>query len=394
MTIPPPPLKPAAMKRSVTDPPGAPVTLSRCHVSENGERDNLTPGVTPLSRSQTASDLQEYPKRDNVTGSPIAGVRTGEWLDGRRFPPVEYVVPRIVAEGFTLLVGPPKIGKSWWTLALVLAAGSGDRFLRQQLDQRPVLHLALEDGDRRLQERSRQLRGASPLPRAWQYATEIPAGVSVLEMIEAWISTLAPDAKPLVVVDTLGRVRPPQRPTESMYDYDYRIGAALKRAADARPGAAIVVVHHDRKADSGDWVETVSGSNGLTGSADAVVLLRRDRGAAEGLLQITGRDVPDGEFALTFEDGFWDLAGDDLTTAGERAGSVKAGMGKGDTVTKVVLHLAVNPGSTPKQIADGLGLAATTVRQTLSRLAREGRVAHDPSTRSYSLPTTEIGEIA
>ena len=43
----------------------------------------------------------------------LAGLHTGAWLDMQEFPPLAFAVPGIIPEGFTLLVGPPKAGKSW-----------------------------------------------------------------------------------------------------------------------------------------------------------------------------------------------------------------------------------------------------------------------------------------
>jgi AAA domain len=55
----------------------------------------------------------------------LAGLRTGSWLDAQVFPPLSYVVPGLIPEGLSLLVGAPKIGKSWLSLAVALAAASG-----------------------------------------------------------------------------------------------------------------------------------------------------------------------------------------------------------------------------------------------------------------------------
>ena len=89
----------------------------------------------------------------------LAGVRTGEWLDQQVFPPLTYAIPGVIPEGFTVVAGAPKVGKSWFILSLCLAVASGGRALGAlTVDQRKVLYLALEDGDRRLQERIWQRR--------------------------------------------------------------------------------------------------------------------------------------------------------------------------------------------------------------------------------------------
>src|SRR5687768_13596808 len=83
----------------------------------------------------------------------LAALRTGAWLDAQTFPPLEYVVPGMIPEGLTLTVGAPKIGKSWMKLGMGLAVASGGyAFGHLRVDARPVLYLALEDGDRRMQE--------------------------------------------------------------------------------------------------------------------------------------------------------------------------------------------------------------------------------------------------
>ncbi len=82
---------------------------------------------------------------------------TGDWLDAQVFPPMRWVVPGVIAEGLTILAGAPKLGKSWLALSLALAVASGTDALGciDVGHPRPVLYLALEDGHRRLQFRSR-----------------------------------------------------------------------------------------------------------------------------------------------------------------------------------------------------------------------------------------------
>ena len=41
------------------------------------------------------------------------------------FPPIAWVVPRLIADGLTLLAGTPKRGKSWLTLGISVAIGRG-----------------------------------------------------------------------------------------------------------------------------------------------------------------------------------------------------------------------------------------------------------------------------
>jgi RecA-family ATPase len=81
----------------------------------------------------------------------------------------------IICEGVSLLAGPPKVGKSWLSLALGIAVASGGTaFGRIPVRQGPVLYLALEDTLRRLQARTGKLLGDTPAPAGLAFVTEYP----------------------------------------------------------------------------------------------------------------------------------------------------------------------------------------------------------------------------
>lgn len=92
--------------------------------------------------------------------------------------------------------------------------------------------------------------------------------------LQAWLE-LDGGHRPLVILDTLGKVMPPALQGETSYGRDYRIGSVLHGLCDAHPGAALLVNHHDRKASAEDFVAAVSGTNGLAGAADTVIMLAR-----------------------------------------------------------------------------------------------------------------------
>ena len=253
----------------------------------------------------------------------LHAIRSGSWLDTQHFPELRYAIPHLIPEGYTVFVGPPKAGKSWLILDGCLAVATGGSALGGLAVEHAakVLHLALEDGDSRLQSRIRQLRPGQPIPELFHYATQVEHG-QVLRTVRAWMSE-HPDTA-LVCLDTLGKVLPPAARGETTYERDYRIGSALKRITDEHPGLALVVVHHDRKMKTGDFVDSVSGTNGVAGAADTIVALARERMMDDGVLSVTGRDVRETEFAITREHGTtWRLAGDSLADAQEQAREVR-----------------------------------------------------------------------
>ena len=93
-----------------------------------------------------------------VPDRPRTAYRADE-LMAIEFPAPRWAVPGLIAEGVTLLAGPPKVGKSWLLLSTALSIASGSQILGALNGQppRPVLYLALEDSDRRMKDRCAQL---------------------------------------------------------------------------------------------------------------------------------------------------------------------------------------------------------------------------------------------
>jgi hypothetical protein len=304
---------------------------------------------------------------------------------GETFPDLRWHLPNLIPEGLAFLVGGPKLGKSWLTHELALATSTGGAFLTETLDARPVLHLALEDSDRRLKSRTTKLGYGTARLGEWHYVTRLPAERSARHVITDWVERLPTGCPaPLVIIDTLGRVRRDRRPTETPYDHDYRIGIALKSLADAIDGMALVVVHHDRKAQSADFVDDVSGTNGLAGSADTIIVIRRERTSPEGVLLVTGREVTEDAYAMRFEAGLWTLRGDSWEQARKDAAETAASTGRGDLAAQIVAWLAVHDAGKPAEIAEALGASPAAVRQALSRIARAGLL--DRQAGVYFLP--------
>ncbi len=274
-----------------------------------------------------------------------------------------WAVPGIITDGLTLLCGAPKAGKSWLAYGTAVAIASGGLTLGQQVKQGDVLYLALEDTGRRLQERlNKILAGADPPPAL---TVTIDAGADAPGHIRAWLDSH--HGARLVIIDVLARVRAPARPDEPRYDADYRTLAAIKAVTDAT-AVPFLVLHHTRKMGSADFLDEVSGTQGIAGAADAILLLRRMRGEAGGLLQVTGRDIEEADYALTFaaDIGTWqmsDVPADEVLLGGTRA--------------EVLRWLKAHDGDGPSAIAAGTGIALATVKQTVRRMVAEAQIDTD-----------------
>ena len=305
----------------------------------------------------------------DVVAAPARTAWNAEELMGMDFPQPRWAVPGLICEGVTLLAGPPKVGKSWMTLGLGLDIAAGRPVLGSvACDPGPVLYLALEDTPRRLQTRMRTALAGTPAPAGLTLSiacAPMPAGGD--EQIADWLDRNL-DAR-LVVIDVFAKVRGNPPPGVAAYDADYAAMSRIKRVADAY-GVAIVLVHHVRKAAAEDFLATVSGTNGLAGAADAVLVLERARAQADGVLHVTGRDVDEHDHALSFDPtaGAWRLldgpAADYLLR---------------DTRSLVLRHLRDYPGRRPKQIAEALNLDPATIRQTCRRMADDGQLTATPA---------------
>lgn len=321
---------------------------------------------------------------------PLADMRNGQWLAGQVFPPLQWAVPGIIPEGASVLVGPPKVGKSWLVLQLALSIAAGGYAIGAiAVEQRPVLYLALEDGDRRLQSRCRKVFESDNLPAAFHRLLRLT------DTIEATCNAFL-DRHPtgVVFLDTLGKVMPPAKPGEDRYARDYRISSLLKSIVDDHPGSTMVIVHHDRKASSEDFVDAVSGSHGIAGGVDTIVVLHRARLSAEGSIKVTGRDADDGEYALDFNDGRWTVVGGDLSQAASAAESRRESSNLGDRSASI-LGYARNQAPkpiTPSDVARVFEMKNTDAGQYLGRLADAGRLSK-PGRGLYSVSVESVESV-
>jgi hypothetical protein len=238
---------------------------------------------------------------DLKDGPPPRGLTAVE-LWGMSFPPIQFAVPLYIAEGLTLLAGAPKRGKSWLALDVCVTVATGGYTLGDQPCQLgDVLYCALEDSPRRMKSRLRTFCSRSQTPPGrltiW-FNNDLPRlGMGCEEALREWIASVA--APRLIVIDTLNYIRPERARDEEPYSYDYRSVIGLQRLA-SEFGLAIVIIHHTRKSAADDYLESVSGTNGLTGGSDAVMVLER-QGDGSTVFKGRGRDIEEFELAARFD---------------------------------------------------------------------------------------------
>lgn len=278
-----------------------------------------------------------------------------------RFDPIKYVVPGIIVEGLTLFTGKPKVGKSWMLLQAAMAVARGSETLGGiACEEGDVLYCALEDNKRRLQSRVTKLFGTDDWPHRLEFQCEMPRlTVGGLEHIINWCKSV--DNPRMVIIDTLAMVRPPNKKDQSTYDADYAAVVSLRDLA-VELHIAIILVHHSRKAEADDALDTISGTLGLTGAPDTILVLKREAGT-KFTLHGRGRDIEEIEKAAEFNGDtcVWTITGDadQARTSGERGTIIGAIETAGEPIG-------------PNEIAIETKMKAVNVRYHLAKMVKDG----------------------
>ena len=168
--------------------------------------------------------------------------------------------------------------------------------------QGDVLYLALEDSQRRLQDRTTKLLPfSSEWPENLTLATKWRrADQGGLDDIREWVEdTRAAGRKvAFIAVDVLKMIRPTANRIKSAYEADYDALVGLRELAIDLE-VAIIVTHHTRKAEAEDLIDKVSGTFGLAGAADTVIIIEWQSG--NWIFDVRRRDVAADQLAAKFD---------------------------------------------------------------------------------------------
>ena len=222
-------------------------------------------------------------------------------LRAREIEPIGFSVEAILPFGLFILAGSSKIGKSWLALDMSNCVASGSSFWGYRTIQGDVLYLALEDSNKRLQNRLIKISSADEKhrPTDIHFVTKAhKLGYGLSEQIREFLGDY-PFTK-LIVIDTLQHIRNHSGFTGS-YAGDYHDMDALRSIINGY-NLSMLLITHNHKSDESDPVNKVYGSAGLTGAADGIfVLEKRKRIGDNAKLTIANRDTEGLQFKLAFD---------------------------------------------------------------------------------------------
>lgn len=323
------------------------------------------------------------PILDNESDNPVQlvirnpkqrkGITASE-LAEKQFNPLMWVVDDILPEGSYLLSARPKVGKSWLALQISLAVALGETTLGRDIEQGKAIYLALEDNQRRLQDRLLQLKPNGYRTDDLLLFTEwTPFDQGGIEELVSLIETEKPK---LVVIDTLAKVRGVSR-NNHVYENDYKTLAPITALASTYRMCILIVTHNRKGKSENDALEQVSGSLGLTGAVDGALVIDGIRTDKQYKMSLIGRDIPNDD-VLAIErkpNGEWQILGNavQVFVSEER---------------KAVLDLLyMKPeGLKPKDIADLLDKKQSAVRKLLINMASNMQVINENGNYKHPNP--------
>ena len=277
-----------------------------------------------------------------------------------QFPDIAWSVPGLIPVGLAFLAGRPKMGKSWLSLQIAVAVGSGGMVLGRKVDPGRVLYLALEDSPRRIQDRLRKQHADARTQIDFRFDWRPLTDDGIADLITA----LDQVHYRLIVIDTISRAlgRADQM---DLADMNVTMGV-LQRITLDHNITMLLVDHHRKSAGvNADVIDDVMGATSKAAVADAALGIYRERGKTDATLRVTGRDVEDSETAIKFDPatGCWQVVGD--------ASSVKTG-----TVQSSILTAITERGgqATVTQIAKWLDRKKSNVYAEVQELVAKGKL--------------------
>ena len=220
--------------------------------------------------------------------------------------PPECIIDGMIPCGMTFLSGAPKIRKTFMALQMAISVASGQPFLGHNTTKCDVAYLDLEGSKSRVSFRTDRM------------TTKIPRNVYITNTITERLADGLVDklrqlhqSRPsirLIIIDTYSRARGTYKSFGvNAYDADVALLEPVQRMA-LDENIAVLFIHHDKKGAGfmSDSFERLSGTMGISGSADCVISLVADGKRFDGkaTMEYTPRDAKGGEIKLAFDERF------------------------------------------------------------------------------------------
>ena len=335
---------------------GVDVIMLRDYLTERGVWDEELEAalVQAAAAVPSAAGIEDYARivlklaqrREWMAAGALSSVEASDDQDS-----VSWLLEGVVAPGYvTLFAGKPKGGKSTLLFALLAALARGRAFVGLRTLTASAVYLS-EEAPKTIRQKVRRFgrEGAVFLTRLDGYPRRLFG-----QIIDEAVAEAHRTGAMVIVVDTMTfwAGLPPDAEKDS---------GAMEAAPDLGVLLAVIVLHHTRKA-LGEDIDTVRGSNALTGAVDIIATVKSGEGPGERLLRVFGRDEECPERLIV------KLVGDGY----ERVGGEPAVQDLGAAVL-AVLPPARHEGLTQEDICGLLQARKESVLAALEALRDRGR---------------------
>jgi AAA domain/NrS-1 polymerase HBD domain len=226
-------------------------------------------------------------------------IQTARELQMKVFAPKQFLVDGLIPQGFSIVGGRPKQGKSTLATQIAIAVATPNGFaLDRIVSHGRVLYLALEDDyGPRMQDRIKRMLGVDergrprPFPEKLDIFYEWPtlddgAFTHLDDYVAAHPETV------WVVIDSLKQLRG-KTPFNGGYDADYEFTGLISKWVN-RTGKSITAITHTNKRRANDDpddapLDLIQNTTGITAGADTVLVMARKNGVMT--LFRAGRDL-------------------------------------------------------------------------------------------------------
>lgn len=265
--------------------------------------------VPPVAEGEPGKQKKKIPH--------IAGIDASD-LVKLDLEPIRYAVDGIIPEGLTLITARPKQGKSYLMLQTCFAVVKGIPVLGRNTKKGSVVYFDLEMSENAVHERIKNTQGEVPPGLTFIFRDALKEanggkmpiiGEGFEDILEDQIQTR--ENLSMIVIDTIVRILPKIPKGAALYQFEADTYEKIEEIG-RKYHIPIVCVHHLNKGDDpDDRMSQVSGSNGVTGTADSIVVLTREKRMSNvTLMTVMNRHGVDFERSLEFKNGLWTDLGD------------------------------------------------------------------------------------
>jgi hypothetical protein len=261
------------------------------------------------------------------------------------------------AGGLVLLAGKPKEGKTTFAFELAIKTALGLPFLGRRTKRGGVLIMAVEEHERDVLLRLRNL-SLTGLDRVFVHSGPSVPTATVYSCITSFVREH--DVR-LILIDTLASFWRVENENDAA-EMTKAVKPILQLARDS--GACVLLIHHARKSE-GQYGDEIRGSGALFALVDVALIMKRHEVQTQRLLQAQSRyhETPP-ELVLELRDTGYVALGDPAST------------GKQAKLDK----LAATITDTPEEvdvISQRAGLSRRDGHRLLGILVNEGKVLRD-----------------